>query len=409
LHQGLLDQAVQSRFLTTDAAPDLPGVEPVLRGPLGQMALAGMRQLDRLPLRAYSFDRRGTLSPGWIGLPIQSIPGYDETDLIHLHWINDGLLDLNSLRRCNKPIVWTARDLWPTTGLCHYPQGCERQAFGCGDCPLLPAPDWPWPDPSHRGFQRKRFAIGRTPITFVGISPWVSDKLRRSPITGGHSVQMIWNCIDERQFQPMAKIDARRDLGLDPNGGPYVLAEMRSPASEPWKGFQHILDILPDLNRAGMRLLLFGSVPIDLGGFALDGVQLFGRVEHDARLRRLYSAADVFICPTLEEAFGKTIAESMACGTPVLAFRCSAPADLVEPGLTGELVEPGDSKRLWQGLQKLLAMAPQMSTTCADRALQRFSTGQAAHAYRLLYERLLGEPIRDGNKRVSAGLPRWSI
>jgi hypothetical protein len=88
LHQGLLDQGVESRFLTTDAAPDLPGVEPVLPGPLGQVLLSGLRQLDRLPLRAYAFDRRGTLSPGWIGLPIQSMPGYDEADLIHLHWIN---------------------------------------------------------------------------------------------------------------------------------------------------------------------------------------------------------------------------------------------------------------------------------------------------------------------------------
>ena len=402
LHQGLLDQAVESRFLTTDAAPDLPGVEPVLPGPLGQVLLSGLRQLDRLPLRAYAFDRRGTLSPGWIGLPIQSMPGYDEADLIHLHWINDGLLDLNSLRWCKKPVVWTVRDLWPTTGLCHYPQGCDRQAGGCGHCPLLPAPAWPWPDPSHRGFRRKQRAIRRAPITFVGISPWVSEKLRTSPITMGHSVHMIWNCIDERQFRPLAKVEARRNLGLDPAGGPYVLAEMRSPASESWKGFQHILDILPDLGRAGITLLLFGNVPADLAGLAVDGVHCFGRVEDDARLRQLYAAADVFICPTLEEAFGKTMAEAMACGTPVLAFRCSAPADLVESGLTGELVEPGDSRQLWQGLQQLLPIAPQMASACADRALQRFSTGQAAHAYRQLYGNLLGQSVPEAQNRVPA-------
>jgi glycosyltransferase involved in cell wall biosynthesis len=64
----------------------------------------------------------------------------------------------------------------------------------------------------------------------------------------------------------------------------------------------------------------------------------------------LYSAADVFLCPTLEEAFGKTMAEAMACGTPVAAFRCSAPADLVEPGRTGFLAEPGQPGSLLQGL-----------------------------------------------------------
>lgn len=392
LHQGLRAQeGLHSRFLTTDAAASAPGVQLVAPGRAGALLLAGLKQLDRLPLRAYRFDRCGTLSPGWIGLPIQAMPGYRQADVIHLHWINDGLLDLRSLRRCPKPIVWTVRDLWPTTGLCHYPQGCERQAVGCGHCPLLPAPAWPWPDPSQRGFRRKQRALSQAPITFVGISPWVSQQLRASPITAGRPVEMIWNCIDEQRFQPLAKAEARRALGLDPAGGPYVLAELRSPASEPWKGFQHLLQILPQLQRAGITLLLFGALPPDLAGWQASGAKLFGRVDDDTQLRRLYAAADVFVCPTLEEAFGKTMAEAMACGTPVLAFRCSAPADLVEPGLTGALVEAGHSAALWQGLQQLLPQAHRMAATCAERAVERLSAPQAAKAYHQLYRRLLSQ------------------
>ena len=392
LHQGLMAAGVDSRFLTTDAAACEPGVGPVLPGRAGSLALSGLKQLDRLPLRAYRFDRRGTLSPGWIGLPLQAMPGYREADVIHLHWINDGLLDLRSLVRCSKPIVWTVRDLWPTTGLCHYPQGCERQAGGCGHCPLLPAPAWPWPDPSRRGYRRKQRALRQAPITFVGISPWVSQQLRASPITNGRPVEMIWNCIDVQRFQPLAKAEARRALGLDPAGGPYVLAELRSPASEPWKGFQHLLQILPELQRASIRLLLFGALPPDLADFCAEGVRLFGRIDDDAQLRRLYSAADVFLCPTLEEAFGKTMAEAMACGTPVAAFRCSAPADLVEPGRTGFLAEPGQPGSLLQGLLQLLPQAARMASACARRAVERYSTPLAAQAYQQLYGRLLIRP-----------------
>jgi len=395
LHQGLMAHGVQSRFLSTDLAgaePGVQGVQSVLPGWPGSIALKGLKQLDRLPLRAYRFDRRGTLSPGWIGLPLQAMPGYREADVIHLHWINDGLLDLRSLRRCSKPIVWTVRDLWPTTGLCHYPQGCAHQAGGCGHCPLLPAPAWPWPDPSRRGFRHKQRALRQAPITFVGISPWVSQQLKASPITAGRPVEMIWNCIDEQHFQPMAKAKARRALGLDPAGGPYLLAEVRSPASEPWKGFQHLLQILPEMQAAGIRLLLFGALPPDLADWASAGVQVFGRVDDDAQLRLLYAAADVFVCPTLEEAFGKTMAEAMACGTPVLAFRCSAPADLVEPGLTGALVEPGQSGALLEGLRQLLAQAPKMASACAERAVERFSCRRAASAYRELYQRLFAAP-----------------
>lgn len=389
LHQGLLAQGLDSHFLTTDPQPHAQAVRPVLPGRRGQRRLHLLKQLDRLPLRPYCFDRRGTLSPGWVGLPIEGLPGYREADVIHLHWINDGLLNLRSLQRCSKPIVWTVRDLWPTTGLCHYPQGCERQASGCGRCPLLPRPRWPWPDPSQRGYRRKQRWLGHAPITYVGISPWVARQLKASPITGSRPVEMIWNCIDTDVFRPVPKAEARAALGLDPDGGPYLLAEWRSPRSEPWKGFQHLVQLLPQLRARGCTLLLFGTVPPDLPAMAMEpGVVNLGRISEDSRLRLIYAAADVFVCPTLEEAFGKTMAEAMACGTPVLAHRCSAPADLVEPSVTGVLVEPGNSNSLWRGLDELLPKAAVLSSGCATRAVERFSAKRAAHAYGQLYERL---------------------
>jgi glycosyltransferase involved in cell wall biosynthesis len=389
LHQALLAQGIESRLLTTDPHPRGIGVASVASGRWSRFGLRALKQLDRLPLRLYRFDRRGTLSPGWIGLPIQAMPGYGEADVIHLHWINDGLLDLRSLSRCAKPIVWTVRDLWPTTGLCHYPQGCERQGKGCGHCPLLPSPGWPWPDPSQRGYRRKRRWLKQAPITYVGISPWVAGQLRASPITAGSPVEMIWNGINTTVFQPMSRAEARRSLGLDPEGGPYFLAEWRSPRSEPWKGFQHLLAILPDLRQLGGRLLLFGHVPPELEKLAQsDGVHNLGRIDDDVQLRQVYAAADVFICPTLEEAFGKTMAEAMACGTPVAAFACSAPADLVEPGLTGALATAGDSAALLEAIRHLLQQTDRLAAHCAERARQRFGETVSAGAYGNLYERL---------------------
>ena len=390
LHQGLLAQGVDSRFLTTDPQPQGIGVQTVLPGRTGQLSLSLLKQLDRLPLRAYRFDTRATVSPGLLGLPVQSMPGYRDADVIHLHWVNDGLLDFRSLQRCSKPIVWTVRDLWPTTGLCHYPQGCDRQATACGHCPLLPSPHWPWPDPSHRGYRRKLHNLAKAPITYVGISPWVQRQLQASPITASRRVEMIWNCIDAEAFQPLEPQAARRALGLDPHGGPYLLAEWRSPRSEPWKGFQHLIQILPRLRAMGCTLLLFGSLPPELQSLASSaGIKDFGRINDDGLLRVLYSAADLFVCPTLEEAFGKTMAEAMSCGTPVVAFPGSAPADLVEPGLTGLLARDlDDSQALLEALAAALPQTAQLSAHCAARARQRFSQTVAASAYRDLYGRL---------------------
>jgi glycosyltransferase involved in cell wall biosynthesis len=389
LHQGLLEQGVDSRFLTTDPRPVGSAVHSAAPGRLGSWQLTLLRQLDRLPLRAYRFDRHGTLSPGWVGLPVQALPGFQQADVIHLHWINDGLLDLRSLQRCAKPIVWTVRDLWPITGLCHYPQGCLRQSSGCGHCPLLPSPGWPWPDPSHRGFRRKQRWLANAPITYVGISPWVARQLKASPITASRPVRMIWNCIDTGVFQPMAREQARAAIGLGAVTGPMLLAEWRSPRSEPWKGFQHLLEIMPALQAEGFTVVLFGTVPPELAAIASQpGVVNLGRICNDAQLRRVYAAADLFVCPTLEEAFGKTMAEAMACGTPVVAFNATAPADLVEVGVTGVLVEPGQPDALLAAVQRMRNDRMFRPSVCAERALHRFSVGQAAAEYQRLYQQV---------------------
>ena len=395
LHQGLLEQGVDSRFLTTDPRPVGSAVHSAAPG--WQLSL--LRQLDRLPLRFYRFNRHGTLSPAWVGLPVQALPGFQQADVIHLHWINDGLLDLRSLQRCAKPIVWTVRDLWPITGLCHYPQGCLRQSSGCGHCPLLPSPDWPWPDPSYRGFRRKQRCLANAPITYVGISPWVARQLKASPITAGRPVRMIWNCIDTRVFQPMAREQARAAIGLGAVKGPMLLAEWRSPSSEPWKGFQHVLEIMPALQAEGFTVVLFGTVPPELAAMASQpGVVNLGRIRNDAQLRRVYAAADLFVCPTLEEAFGKTMAEAMACGTPVVAFNATAPADLVEVGVTGVLVEPGRSDALLAAVQRLRHDRRVRPSVCAERAVHRFSVGQAAAEYQHLYKQVLLDR-REGVRR----------
>ncbi len=61
------------------------------------------------------------------GIDITSTPEFKQADVIHLHWINQGMLSLRDIRRVldsGKPVVWTLHDLWPCTGICHYPSRC---------------------------------------------------------------------------------------------------------------------------------------------------------------------------------------------------------------------------------------------------------------------------------------------
>ena len=74
------------------------------------------------------------------GTNISALPEFNQADVIHLHWINQGMLSLTDIRRIiesGKPIVWTMHDMWPFTGICHYAGDCDKYTHEYHHCPIL--------------------------------------------------------------------------------------------------------------------------------------------------------------------------------------------------------------------------------------------------------------------------------
>ena len=74
------------------------------------------------------------------GIDITGMKDFEEADIIHLHWINQGFLSLKGIAkilRSGKPVVWTLHDMWAFTGICHYNGDCDRYKDCCGKCPVL--------------------------------------------------------------------------------------------------------------------------------------------------------------------------------------------------------------------------------------------------------------------------------
>lgn len=75
------------------------------------------------------------------GYDITSLPEFKEADIIHLHWVNQGMLSLKTIRKIissGKPVVWTMHDIWPASSICHLTLGCHHYNNGCGNCKYLP-------------------------------------------------------------------------------------------------------------------------------------------------------------------------------------------------------------------------------------------------------------------------------
>lgn len=342
---------------------------------------------DGLELFSSPFRTRATT------LPAQE----HQPNIVHLHWVSN-LIDYPSFFQSlspELPVVWSLHDMNPLTGGCHYSQGCERFTSACQCCPQLgqPHPD----DLSNRFFQAKRQSLSGHNLHLVANSRWMEQQARRSRIMDcARSFRTIHYCLDTETFRPHNKYQARRQLGL-PENGPLVAFGAESCQNRR-KGFQELLRALSISHRTvPFTTVTFGEPDQSLETTnQLSNIKMLGFVHDEQRLAQVYSAADVFVVPSLEEALGQTGVEAMACGVPVVAFDVGGLRDYVIPKQTGMLAECGNVVDLARHIVWLLqhpSRRLEMGRRARQFVQQRFNMTTQATKYRSLYEQLNHERL----------------
>ncbi len=336
-------------------------------------------------------------------------------DAICLHWVA-GFLTTRCIRdlyqRFRVPLLWTVMDQEPVTGGCHYSFGCDGYQRGCGNCPLLERPFVQ--DRSRQVYLRKERFLGDLPITFVAPTSWVENRLRASGIFGGHRVERIPLPIDINLFRRGDRRGARKTLGLPPDR--RVIFFGSSYLDEPRKGVEHLIEAIrrlhadingPEAEQRGSHRTKSGAA-----GFAIrtDDVLLLmagrngdalkrklpfavcdlGYLSDERRLATAYQAADVFVCPSIEDAGPMMIPEAMLCGTPVVAFAAGGAPDLVVSGQTGYLARLADAADLARGIRHVLTSpnSSALAETAQKLARELHEPRDIARRYAALVEEL---------------------
>jgi glycosyltransferase involved in cell wall biosynthesis len=313
-------------------------------------------------------------------------------DIINLHWVG-GLIDhelLFSHLPKGVPIVWRLADMGAMTGGCHYDGGCGKFTAKCGACPVLGSKVED--DLSRQIWLRKHAAFEKLETSrmhLVGTSRWIAAEAKRSSLLGRFASTIIPNGLDIEDFAPRDKHFSRDTLGV-PRDKKVVLFVADS-ADNKRKGFDYLVQALEGLRaRSDLFLLSVGGTEPKFGG--LPSLHL-GRISHDRLLSVIYSAADVFVIPSLQESFGQTVTESLACGTPVVGFDTGGIPDMVRPGVTGYLAQVGSADELGSAIARVLddgTAAAEMSRNCRRIAEQEYSLGVQAERYRCFYQTLIG-------------------
>jgi glycosyltransferase involved in cell wall biosynthesis len=314
------------------------------------------------------------------------------TDVLNLHWLA-GLIDYRDFfRRVPEglPIVWTLHDMNSFTGGCHYAGSCRKFLDSCGCCPQLNSSSSN--DFSRAISKRKRAAYAfLEPDRFLVVTPsrWLASEVRESGLMRKFDINVIPYGLDTQSFRPRDHSIARDLLNVPPES--KVLLFIAQHIGVSYKGLSTLVEAIGRLEKIpNLFLLILGNGQFPLQS-AVSHMSL-GFVKEERLVSLAYSAADLFVLPTLRDNFPNTALESMACGLPIVAFEVGGVPEIVRDGTTGLLVRPGDTEGLVKALEDLLNDSDrrhQMAENSRRIAVQEYDLEVQARRYAELYASLV--------------------
>ena len=298
----------------------------------------------------------GLFSYPILGTNVSKIPEVKNADIIYLHWVLGGFLNLaniEKLAKLGKPIVFYMHDMWYITGGCHQSFTCEKYKSHCFDCQVFP--NHKKKDRSYKGFEKKRKLYQKyNNLYFISPSKWLFDCAKQSALTKNKPIFHIPNILDRTLFKSFDKKTAKQILNINTNE--IIICFGAVSVSSPYKGWAYLqkaLEMLPkDRN---ISILIFGNDNNKEFAEAIPfKTKFMGILRDDYSTNLVYNAADIFVAPSLAENLPYTIYESLSCGTPVVAFDVGGIADMIDHERNGYLAKYRNAEDIADGIMYCL-------------------------------------------------------
>lgn len=313
-------------------------------------------------------------------------------DVIHLRNLHSNYINLPMLLKyiAEKDIatVLTLHDSWFYTGKCVYyiECNCDRWKAHCGSCPALRAgnPSLFLDRTAEMLADKMKLFSAIKRLAVVGVSQWVTDDASKSILKDSAVIQCIYNWIDLERFQPRDCRELKKSMGL---GNKFVIFGI-AMSWIPQKGinlFHDLADLLPN----DCQIVLAGDDSEVTNKHPK--IKYLGTIKDVDLLAKLYAMADVFVNPTIQETFGKTTAEAMACGTPVVAYNGTATPELVGSDRScGFLIDENDARNYFEKILDIKEHDKEnFGGAARTRAEMLFSKERNIQQYLDIYQALL--------------------
>ncbi len=386
LMEALNNNGVKAKMLVRDKLSS--SVTVAQTGTIIPKVLERLQIMSRLKGKLWQADTAD------FGINITRTEEYEEADIIHLHWINQGMVSLSCLKKMikdGKKIVWTLHDEWPYLGICHYKGDCQETE--CRQCPLLPG------NIAHKHYLQKQNIYKKGNITFVGCSQWITDRAKQA--LPDAEVVHINNCVPHNIFRHIDQTEARKklDLPLDKK----IILFCSQNLKDERKGFAFLQQALEKFTIHNSQFIIQGpqSMALDShspkGGEGGDQLSTLnsqlsticlgkgGRyISSPEEMAMMYAAADVFVTPSLQDNLPNTIAEAMSCGTPCVGFNVGGIPEMIDHLQNGYVAQYKDVNDLAEGIQYVLTH--DMREAALHKAASAYGETHVAQKYINVYE-----------------------
>jgi glycosyltransferase involved in cell wall biosynthesis len=333
------------------------------------------------------------------GTDITSLPEFKEADVIHLEWINQGMLslaDINKILNSGVPVVWTMHDLWPASSICHYAKGCLNFKSGCHNCRPLPG-NGSDNDLSARVWQKKNKVYGKSSIQFVTCSRWLETQAKESALLRNQLVVSIPNPIDTLIFKVKDKQAAREHFALPKDMRIILFVSQR--VTDERKGMSYFVEAIKKMVSENPNLAENTAIAI-LGGHSDDIVEdlplksySLGYIGNEKEIVNVYNSADMFVLPSVEDNLPNTIMEAMACGVPCVGFNVGGIPEMIDHKKNGYVANYKDAADLAEGMRWVLdgADIKELSRQAVAKVVSHYSQRAVALRYIDVYNEAMAK------------------
>ncbi|MBX3360086.1 MAG: glycosyltransferase [Phycisphaeraceae bacterium] len=310
--------------------------------------------------------------------------------------------------------VFVMHDLWLVTGRCAYTGGCRAYLSGCSQrCTCPPGYPDAKPEAIAPMWNSKRRVLSSSPkLAVAGDSRHVAgvaeEAVARDPLcamTGVRPpVSWIKYGFETDVFVPRDRRLCRELLGLPQDA--FIVLSSASSLDDERKGLAHLAEAMESLDLCDALVVCVGHLPPDRPA-PIPGMRAMGYMDDPMRLAMLYSACDIFVGPSLEEAFGQVFVEAAACGTPSVGYPVDGVPEAITHGVTGlvaDACEPASLARAIETLYRDHELRRTLSLLGPIHVRNEWSMTAAAHRWREFFrETGLEKALRLG-ARMDLGL-----